>query len=40
MNFAFMVVSATMVVASAFWFFGVPHLARDTAAISASEAAS
>jgi len=37
MNFAFLVVSATMVVASAFWFFGVPHLARDTAVISKAE---
>jgi MFS family permease len=40
MNFAFLVVSATMVVASAFWLFGVPHLARETAAISAIENAS
>jgi hypothetical protein len=26
-----------MVVASAFWLFGVPHLARETAAITAME---
>jgi MFS family permease len=37
MNFAFLVVSATMVVASAFWFFGVPHLGRDTAAVTTAE---
>jgi MFS family permease len=33
MNFAFIVVSATMVLASAFWLIGTRYLARDTAAI-------
>jgi MFS family permease len=35
MNFAFMVVSATMVVASVFWFIGARWLAADTAAVEA-----
>ena len=37
MNFAFLVVSAMMVVASACWFMGMRHLGRDTAAVSAAE---
>lgn len=32
MNFAFLIVSATMVLASAFWLIGTRYLARDTAA--------
>lgn len=40
MNVAFMVVSATMAVASVFWFIGTRHLGRDTAAITAAETAS
>lgn len=39
MNFAFLVVSAAMVVASAFWLIGTRYLAKDTAAASASDAA-
>ncbi|MDR3402470.1 MAG: MFS transporter [Chthoniobacter sp.] len=37
MNTAFLVVSAMMAVASVFWFLGLRHLGRDTAAISAEE---
>jgi MFS family permease len=33
MNFAFIIVSATMVLASAFWLIGVKYLQRDTTAI-------
>jgi MFS family permease len=33
MNFAFIIVSATMVVASAFWLIGTKYLARDTEAV-------
>jgi MFS family permease len=33
MNFAFLVVSATMLLASALWFLGARYLARDTAAV-------
>jgi hypothetical protein len=33
MNFAFIVVSATMVVASALWLIGTKYLARDTEAV-------
>lgn len=40
MNVAFMVVSAMMAVASVFWFIGMKHLGRDTAAITAAETAS
>ena len=39
MNFAFIIVSAMMVVASAFWFIGTRYLATDTAAVTAKEAA-
>jgi MFS family permease len=37
MNLAFMVVSGTMVLASALWFLGARYLARDTAAVAESE---
>jgi MFS family permease len=37
MNFAFLVVSAMMVVAAACWFMGCRHLGRDTEAIAAAE---
>jgi len=33
MNFAFLVVSAMMIVASAFWLIGARYLGRDTAAV-------
>lgn len=39
MNFAFLIVSATMVLASAFWLIGTRYLGRDTAAVTAREAA-
>ena len=37
MNFAFLVVSGMMVVASVFWLIGTRYLGRDTAAVSARE---
>ena len=37
MNFAFLIVSATMVLASAFWLIGTRYLGRDTAAVTAQE---
>jgi MFS family permease len=37
MNFAFLVVSATMVVASAFWLIGTRYLGRDTAVVTSRE---
>ena len=33
MDTAFLVVSATMVLAGVFWLFGMRHLGRDTAAV-------
>lgn len=39
MNFAFVIVSAMMVVASTFWFIGTRYLARDTAAVTEKEVA-
>jgi MFS family permease len=39
MNFAFLIVSATMVLASAFWLIGTRYLGRDTAAVTARESA-
>jgi MFS family permease len=39
MNFAFLIVSATMVVASAFWLIGTKYLARDTEAVERATAA-
>ena len=40
MNFAFLVVSATMVLASVLWLIGIPYLGRDTANITAIESPS
>jgi MFS family permease len=38
MNFAFLIVSAMMVLASAFWLIGTRYLGRDTAAVAKHEA--